>query len=365
MAGKTTILKVLTRKEVVFARPTFGYDVEEVTFQGMRFTAFDLGGQDVFVHAFWKKIMLQCDAIVFVVDAASEQSLKKAQTLIDFIAGWIPKVPFMLLANKQDLPNARSAEEILLQLNLAEIFFDVGIPHFRIFSTSAITGMGIEEAFKWLFEQLGGRLTLDISKIYRIIIYDMSSGLPLAAIEKSDAVTSSSSASADETENPEEHHEDSSSRVESQVDEIQMVHHRDQNIIDIKLSHLAEATQISAIYSAIETFSRQVGAEGLDSMLLDTSNKLGKKLRVVSAKRGSHGCLIICDGSLDPLAVKNLGQYLLETLSSERALDDQQILVKNGGTIFIDEEKLVSLLRTTLLRYLRFSKVNDKSKSSS
>ena len=333
MAGKTTILKVLTRKEVLKPKPTFGYDVEEVNYHGMRFTAFDLGGQEVFVHALWKKMMLQCDAIVFVVDAASDWSLQKAQQLIDFIAGWIPKVPFVLLANKQDLPNARSAEEILLQLNLGEIFFDIGVPHFRIFSTSAVTGVGIEEAFTWLFEQLGGHLSIDASKILKIILYDTTSGLPLAALVKGRALSNQGTNDQSDTNG---------------------------EIIEIDLSSWGEASTISAIYSAMEIFSRQIGAEGLNNIILEAKSTLGKDVRIVSAKKGSRGCLLLCDVDMDPLAARKLGMYLLDALEKyKKDVRSSHFSEGDGGVVIVNEDQLMEAIKAALFKYLRFSPANE------
>ena len=52
----------------------------------------------------------------------------------------------MLLANKQDLPNALSIEEIskILQLNL------IRNRDYKIFGVSAMTSDGLTEAFDWM-----------------------------------------------------------------------------------------------------------------------------------------------------------------------------------------------------------------------
>ncbi len=344
-AGKTTILKYLTHKEVLSTRPTLGYDIEHATYQGLRFTAFDLGGQDVFVHSLWKKAMIGSDAIVFVVDAASEKSIKKSQFLLDLIANWIPKVPFMLLANKQDLPNARSPEDLLLQLNLGEIFFERGIPHFRIFATSAITGKGIHEAFSWLFDQLGGIMTFNLEDIHLIIIYDNESGLPITTIEK---ISKNEQPADDSTFSNQK-------TVHGDMEKIFIYQDKKQGMVGIWLSDFNQATKISGLYAAIDSFARHLGTSGLDTMVLKAREGIDSSLRLVSVRKEKLSCFILCREHLDPHAVKQLGGYLLDILLKEHDTNKSKKLT--SGIQHVDENKLAKLMKNALLKFFHFSPI--------
>lgn len=52
-AGKTTILFKLKIGEVVSSIPTIGFNVETVEYKNIKFTVWDVGGQDS-IRAMWK-----------------------------------------------------------------------------------------------------------------------------------------------------------------------------------------------------------------------------------------------------------------------------------------------------------------------
>lgn len=52
-AGKTTILFKLKLGEVVSSIPTIGFNVETLEYKNIKFTVWDVGGQDS-IRAMWK-----------------------------------------------------------------------------------------------------------------------------------------------------------------------------------------------------------------------------------------------------------------------------------------------------------------------
>eukprot|EP01083_Nonionella_stella_P058373 152886_1 len=68
-AGKTTILYKLKLGEIVSTIPTIGFNVETLEYKNLKFTVFDVGGQDK-IRALWKHYYDQANAIIFVVDSA-------------------------------------------------------------------------------------------------------------------------------------------------------------------------------------------------------------------------------------------------------------------------------------------------------
>jgi small GTP-binding protein len=67
-AGKTTILYKLMLGEVVTAIPTIGFNVETVEYKNIKFTVWDVGGQDT-IRPLWVHYYQNTDAIIFVVDS--------------------------------------------------------------------------------------------------------------------------------------------------------------------------------------------------------------------------------------------------------------------------------------------------------
>ena len=161
-AGKTTLVKrikegtsnssvVLNTKYV----PTMGLSME--TFKIGSYTeviAADLGGQKSFIEAFWKPFVSKSAAVCFVFDSADVEKVKEAGEVLELVLSWVrPESTFLFLANKMDLPNALSLEDIIEKLGLQAKISQR--PHsFGVYQCSALYGTGLEEAIRWLGEQL-------------------------------------------------------------------------------------------------------------------------------------------------------------------------------------------------------------------
>ncbi len=83
---------------------------------------------------------------MFVLDSADHTRLDEALEEFNKI---LPKdtlkdVPILIVANKQDLPEALETQEIWKKFKIAEIKQPVAV-----LSTSAVTGVGVHEAFDW------------------------------------------------------------------------------------------------------------------------------------------------------------------------------------------------------------------------
>jgi small GTP-binding protein len=70
-AGKTTILYKMKLGEVVSSVPTIGFNVETVEFQKVKFTVWDVGGQDK-IRQLWKHYFQNTQALIFVVDSSDK-----------------------------------------------------------------------------------------------------------------------------------------------------------------------------------------------------------------------------------------------------------------------------------------------------
>ena len=77
-AGKTTILYKLKLGEVVSSVPTIGFNVETVEFQKVKFTVWDVGGQDK-IRQLWKHYYQNTQALIYVVDSSDKERVEIAR----------------------------------------------------------------------------------------------------------------------------------------------------------------------------------------------------------------------------------------------------------------------------------------------
>ncbi|XP_061436387.1 uncharacterized protein LOC133361485 [Lethenteron reissneri] len=113
-AGKTSILYKLKLDESVVTIPTIGFNVETVQpIRNVTFTVWDVGGQQK-IRALWRHYFQNTDGLLFVLDSADRERFPEALKELDAIldSPEMTRVPFVLLANKQDLPRAAATAEV-------------------------------------------------------------------------------------------------------------------------------------------------------------------------------------------------------------------------------------------------------------
>ncbi|MFX1537909.1 MAG: ADP-ribosylation factor family protein [Promethearchaeota archaeon] len=186
-AGKTTTVNRLSRGLLVNTRPTTGFNTETFTFLGLQFTVYDLGGQ-ISYQIFWETLIPRQEAVVFFIDSADVKRLAQVRLALNKTLSLMkPDATIMILANKQDLPNALMVEDLRKALNIKVASKGKNL-HF--FPVSAKTGFGIYKAFQWL----ATNLKLDIGdqkcSLYGFYVYEKNVGVPLItsqdeAMEKS------------------------------------------------------------------------------------------------------------------------------------------------------------------------------------
>lgn len=153
-AGKSTIIKRVTQG--VFSddtKRTLGLNVDEFVSENIKFVCWDIGGQQVFRDSLWDAYIAGSTGIIFVVDSAAPERFAEAR---GELWKWVienPKVgdiPILILANKQDLPEARSAGEVARALDLHKV-----IKHsYAIVPCSAASGFNLEDALEWLRQRI-------------------------------------------------------------------------------------------------------------------------------------------------------------------------------------------------------------------
>jgi len=149
-AGKTTVLYKLKLNDVVTTIPTIGFNVERVEYKSLKMTIWDIGGQDR-LRPLWRHYYENTNGIIFVVDSCDAKRLQLARDEISKMMAEpaLRDAKLVVFANKQDMPQALPATELVTQLELRMLK-----QKWYLQPTSATSGQGLYEGLDWLASQL-------------------------------------------------------------------------------------------------------------------------------------------------------------------------------------------------------------------
>merc|ERR1719465_368963 len=118
-AGKTTILYKMKLGEIVTTIPTIGFNVETVEYKNIKFTMWDVGGQDK-LRPLWRHYFQNTNGVIFVVDSNDRDRSGQAKDELQKMLAEdeLRDACLLVFANKQDLPNAMSTAEVTDKLGL-------------------------------------------------------------------------------------------------------------------------------------------------------------------------------------------------------------------------------------------------------
>lgn len=126
-AGKTTVLQRLKLGETVITIPTIGFNVEQVDYGKMTMTVWDIGGQEK-IRPLWRHYYVGTQALIYVVDSNDVERIDNdtgdsaKDELHKLLADdELKGVPLLVLANKQDLPQALSVAQLTERLGLHNV----------------------------------------------------------------------------------------------------------------------------------------------------------------------------------------------------------------------------------------------------
>lgn len=149
-AGKTTVLYKLKLNDLVTTIPTIGFNVERVEYKNLRMTIWDVGGQDR-LRPLWRHYYENTNGVIFVFDSCDRARVKIARDEVQKMMNEasLHDTKLVVFANKQDMPHAMSATEVVDALELRNLK-----QKWWVQPTSAVSGAGLYEGLDWLASQL-------------------------------------------------------------------------------------------------------------------------------------------------------------------------------------------------------------------
>eukprot|EP01130_Rhizamoeba_saxonica_P001712 TRINITY_DN11574_c0_g1_i1.p1 TRINITY_DN11574_c0_g1~~TRINITY_DN11574_c0_g1_i1.p1 ORF type:complete len:186 (-),score=45.35 TRINITY_DN11574_c0_g1_i1:94-651(-) len=149
-AGKSTLMHRLKYGRMKQLPPSRKPTMEEISLGSIDFKAYDMGGS-ADERPIWEDYFPLVDAIVFLVDAAHVERIQESATELQQLmsSDTLRDVPFLILGNKVDLPEALGPPELKQELGLMHC------PHnHRVFMCSILEKQGYGEGLIWLGEQI-------------------------------------------------------------------------------------------------------------------------------------------------------------------------------------------------------------------
>ena len=140
--------------------PTIGFNVETVEYKNISFTVWDVGGQDK-IRPLWRHYYQNTQGIIFVVDSndrdrvddnsKNDSGNSAKEELHRMLAeDELRDATLLVFANKQDLPNAMSVNDVTEKLGLNQL----RNRKWYIQGCCATTGDGLYEGLDWLSNAL-------------------------------------------------------------------------------------------------------------------------------------------------------------------------------------------------------------------
>ncbi|KAF6167577.1 hypothetical protein GIB67_031160 [Kingdonia uniflora] len=168
-AGKTTLLEKLKSlysnleglppDRIV---PTVGLNIGRIEASKTKLVFWDLGGQ-IGLRTIWEKYYEEAHAVVYVIDAACPSRFEDSKSALEKILRHedLQGAPLLIVANKQDLAGAVSAEELARYLDLKEL----DERPYMFEAVSAHDGLGIKEGVDWLMEVMERSKRTDMLRV--------------------------------------------------------------------------------------------------------------------------------------------------------------------------------------------------------
>lgn len=151
-AGKTSILFKLKENEFITTIPTIGFNVETVEYKNVKFTIWDVGGQQK-IRPLWKHYFFNTQAVIFVVDSSNRDRLAESCNELAKLVQEkeLKEASLLIFANKQDVDNCISIESITENFGLFKLCCNRS---WHIQACDVKSGFGLQDGIEWLSRQM-------------------------------------------------------------------------------------------------------------------------------------------------------------------------------------------------------------------
>lgn len=127
--------------------------METIHYKNIDFTAWDVGGRDK-IRPLYRHYFANTQALIYVIDSNDRERVKSAgEELASMLReDELRDAVLVVLANKQDLENAMSVDEVSKAIE----FDGIRLRKKTIVGTCATSGEGLHEAFEWIAKAISG-----------------------------------------------------------------------------------------------------------------------------------------------------------------------------------------------------------------
>lgn len=153
-SGKSTMMQRIRNIEELGKGPTHSKISEELRIGRTVCTTLSVGRELPWPWWFTNDYLSDVLGVMFVVDAIDHQRLREASREIQCLVRHLPDVPFVILGNKIDHPDAVLEWQLDVALGMFDpisLLLDAPV---TLKMCSILNRQGYQEAFKWLIERI-------------------------------------------------------------------------------------------------------------------------------------------------------------------------------------------------------------------
>ncbi|XP_034399497.1 ADP-ribosylation factor-like protein 9 [Cyclopterus lumpus] len=120
-AGKTSLLNCFSTGCLEpDVQPTQGFNAVSINREDLHIEFLEIGGKEE-LRPYWRRYLSRALLLVFVVDSSNPALFPVAKTHLHELLASEPRLPLMVLANKQDLPGSCGITDLHEALSLSEV----------------------------------------------------------------------------------------------------------------------------------------------------------------------------------------------------------------------------------------------------
>ncbi len=148
LSGKTAILRKFQAGGKVEIISPFDSPFEFISCGRLNITVSNDNGKRV--RVLWLHYLSNTDGIIYIIDCNEEETIDDALEELKKMVNEkeLAKKPFLILCNKIDLEKHIPPDEI--KIKIENRIPEINEKKWEVMGTSAVTGVGIEEALEWL-----------------------------------------------------------------------------------------------------------------------------------------------------------------------------------------------------------------------